>query len=48
MKRVLVGDFRLGTEEKKAVNEVLDIGRLSEGKKTRDNELLKEIPYGLL
>jgi dTDP-4-amino-4,6-dideoxygalactose transaminase len=39
MKRVLVGDFQLGIEEKKVINEVLDIGRLSEGKKTREFEI---------
>jgi dTDP-4-amino-4,6-dideoxygalactose transaminase len=38
IRRVSVGDFRIGEEEKKAINEVLDIGRLSEGKKTHDFE----------
>lgn len=33
-KTIKVGDFKLGLEEKKAVNKVLDSGRLSEGLKT--------------
>jgi dTDP-4-amino-4,6-dideoxygalactose transaminase len=36
--RVQVGDFRLGEREKKAINEVLDSGRISEGKKVREFE----------
>ena len=36
--RVSVGDFRLGPEEKAAVNQVLDSGRLSEGKKVAEFE----------
>lgn len=37
-KTVSVGDFRLGNEEKKAIIEVLDSGRLSEGKKVHQFE----------
>lgn len=33
-----VGDFKIGEEEKKAVNEVLDSGRISEGEKVREFE----------
>lgn len=40
MRRVYVGDFHLGDDEKKAVMEVLDLGRISEGKKTREFEKL--------
>ena len=36
--RVQVGDFRLEEKEKKAINEVLDSGRISEGKKVREFE----------
>jgi len=36
--RVQVGDFKLGEAEKKAINEVLDSGRISEGKKVREFE----------
>lgn len=39
-KRVFVGDFQIGEDEKNAVNEVLDSGRLSEGKKVREFERL--------
>lgn len=38
MKRVYVGDFHLGDEEKNAVIEVLDSGRISEGEKVREFE----------
>ncbi|MBI4447491.1 DegT/DnrJ/EryC1/StrS aminotransferase family protein [Candidatus Woesearchaeota archaeon] len=38
MKRVSVGDFRLGEEEKKAIMDVLDSGRISEGPKVREFE----------
>ncbi|MBI5229683.1 DegT/DnrJ/EryC1/StrS aminotransferase family protein, partial [Candidatus Micrarchaeota archaeon] len=38
MKKILVGDFRIGEEEKKAINAVLDSGRISEGMKTREFE----------
>ncbi len=39
MKVINVGDFILGDHEKSAVNEVLDSGRLSEGKKVREFEI---------
>ena len=35
---IKVGDLRIGKEEKDAVNEVLDSGRISEGKKVREFE----------
>ena len=35
MRRVFVGDFPLGKEEKKAINDVLDKGRISEWKQVR-------------
>lgn len=38
MRRVFVGDFTIGKEEKRAVNEVLDSGRISEGAKVREFE----------
>jgi len=38
MRRIFVGDFRIGEEEKRAVNEVLDSGRISEGAKVREFE----------
>ena len=38
MRRVYVGDFHIGTEEKQAVIEVLDSGRISEGKKVNEFE----------
>jgi CDP-6-deoxy-D-xylo-4-hexulose-3-dehydrase len=38
MIRVRVGDFKIGEEEKQAINEVLDSGRISEGKKVREFE----------
>lgn len=40
MRRVQVGDFRLGDDEKKAIWEVLDRGRLSEGAITQEFERL--------
>jgi dTDP-4-amino-4,6-dideoxygalactose transaminase len=39
-KRVFVGDFQIGEDEKNAVMEVLNQGRLSEGKKVREFERL--------
>ncbi len=39
MIKVTIGDFKIGPEEKAAVNEVLDSGRISEGKRTREFEL---------
>ena len=38
MIRVRVGDFRLGEEERKAINDVLDSGKISEGEKVREFE----------
>ncbi len=38
MLRIRVGDFRLGDKEKKIINEVLEIGQLSEGAKVREFE----------
>jgi CDP-6-deoxy-D-xylo-4-hexulose-3-dehydrase len=38
MKIVRVGDFQIGREEKKAINNVLNSGRISEGKKVREFE----------
>jgi len=38
MRRIQVGDFVIGDEEKRAVNEVLDSGRISEGAKVREFE----------
>ena len=40
MRRVFVGDFRIDQEERRAIEEVLDIGRLSEGQKTQEFEKL--------
>ncbi len=37
-RRVSVGDFQIGKNERKAIDEVLDSGRLSEGKKVREFE----------
>lgn len=37
-RRVNVGDFRIDREEREAINEVLDSGRISEGKKVREFE----------
>lgn len=39
LRRVQVGYFRIDKEEKKAVNEVLDSGRISEGPKVREFEI---------
>ncbi len=38
MLKIRVGDFRLGPKEKNIINEVLDIGQLSEGAKVREFE----------
>lgn len=38
LKKIRVGDFKLGDEEKKAINQVLDSGRLSEGEKVKQFE----------
>ena len=38
MLRIRVGDFKLGHQEKRIINEVLDIGRLSEGAKVKKFE----------
>lgn len=38
MIRIRVGDFKIGEEEKQAINEVLDSGRISEGQKVREFE----------
>jgi len=38
MLKIKVGDFKLGYKEKKIINEVLDIGHLSEGAKVREFE----------
>lgn len=37
-KRINVGDFRIDREERKAINEVLNSGRISEGAKVREFE----------
>lgn len=37
-RKIFIGDLRIGKEEKKAVNEILDSGRISEGKKVREFE----------
>ena len=39
-KRISVGDFQIGTEERAAINEVLDVGRISEWKKVKEFEML--------
>jgi dTDP-4-amino-4,6-dideoxygalactose transaminase len=39
-KRISVGDFQIGTEERAAINEVLDTGRISEWKKVNEFETL--------
>jgi len=39
-KRIFVGDFQLGEVERNAIIEVLDSGRISEGKKTYEFEVL--------
>lgn len=38
MRRILVGDFKIGAEEKAAINKVLDSGRISEGEQVREFE----------
>lgn len=38
MRKIQVGDFRLGQKEKQAINEVLESGRISEGPKVREFE----------
>lgn len=38
VRHIQVGDFRIGREEKKAVNDVLDSGRISEGRLVRKFE----------
>lgn len=38
MRKIHVGDFRIGEEEKKAVNDVLDSGKLSEGLRVQEFE----------
>jgi perosamine synthetase len=38
MRQVYVGDFRLGAEERRVINEVLDSGRISEGVRTAQFE----------
>lgn len=40
MKHISVGDFRIGEEEKKVINDVLDNGRISEDVKVREFEKL--------
>jgi dTDP-4-amino-4,6-dideoxygalactose transaminase len=40
MIKIRVGDIKIGEEEKASINEVLESGRLSEGKKTREFESL--------
>ena len=36
--KVAVGDFKIGKDERDAINDVLDAGRISEGKKVREFE----------
>lgn len=38
MKKIHVGDFKIGDDEKKAINEILTSGRISEGKQVREFE----------
>ncbi len=38
MKRIYVGDFKIGDDEKKAINDILKSGRISEGVKVREFE----------
>lgn len=38
MLKIKVGDFQLGKKEKRSINEVLDIGRLSEGERVKEFE----------
>jgi len=40
MIKIQIGDFKIGEDEKKAVNEVLDSGRISEGIKVKEFERL--------
>jgi len=40
MRRVRIGDIVIGEDEKKAINEVLESGRLSEGLKVKEFEML--------
>ena len=40
MRRIFVGDFQIGDEEKEAINEVLESGRISEGPKVNKFERL--------
>jgi CDP-6-deoxy-D-xylo-4-hexulose-3-dehydrase len=40
MRQIPLGDFKIGEEEKRAINEVLDNGRISEGMKVREFEKL--------
>ena len=40
MRRIALGDFKIGKEEKRAINEVLDNGQISEGMKVREFEKL--------
>ena len=39
-KRISVGDFQISVEERAAINEVLDAGRISEWKKVNEFETL--------
>ena len=39
-KRISVGDFQISVEERAAINEVLDAGRVSEWKKVNEFEKL--------
>jgi dTDP-4-amino-4,6-dideoxygalactose transaminase len=39
-KRISVGDFQINVEERVAINEVLDTGRISEWKKVKEFEKL--------
>jgi len=36
--RVPVGDFRIGEEERRIINDVLDSGRITEGERVREFE----------
>lgn len=38
-RRIYVGDFHITKEEKMAINEVLNFGRISEGRKVREFEI---------
>lgn len=38
MKKIQIGDFKIGREEKKAINDVLNSGRISEGAKVAEFE----------